>query len=264
MTKRIAFLESKLTKSKSEEEMERKAADAQTKLAETRELELNALNRRKTTATADTERLRSELAALEEQNLAMRTSISQAETLSQLILRTENEVAAEREETAQLAKDLLELETQNSIKVQELIDLKLTVCDLSDQLDRKKKTLRLHGYNGLNANGIEIKIVDGGSNLKKPLSRNNSSAVSPKRTPARSAPDSPGTLDGSRNSKRSSNSSNTNSDRLLDQPISIIRGLGFPSQVQPSLSPSGIESGRHIAVKFERNPSLAPVECLDY
>eukprot|EP01036_Dinobryon_divergens_P024858 gene24858-33346_t len=261
---RIAFLEARLLQSEEEVLRERQSAESQLAVAKRKEEELNSSSpihkSRSSIVTGDIVQLQSEVAALKEQKFALQTSLSQAETLSQLVLRLENQVAADRDDTSRLAVTVAELEEHNAAKISELIELKLSVCDLADKVERKKKTLRSLATNAASTRKMKpdnitvYNSAKGGTKGSKLSSKERVSIESP-------------SLDGSRSSKLSNYSSGSgNSDQ---NPLSLMQNLTL-SQLggqgaQGSLSSiRRIDSGRHIAVRFERSPTIASVESIEY
>jgi hypothetical protein len=270
---RIAFLETRLLQSEEEVIRERQSADSQLTAAKRKEEELKTVQNscsspihksRSSIVTGDIGHLQSEVAALKEQKFALQTSLSQAETLSQLVLRLENQVTVYRDDTSQLAVTVAELEAQNAAKISELIELKLSVCDLADKVERKKKTLRSLATNAASIRKMKpdnisaFNSAKGGTKGSKLSNKERMSIESP-------------SLDGSRSSKLSnyssgSGNSNSNSDQ---NPLSLMQNLTLAhlggQGAQGSLSSiRRIDSGRHIAVRFERSPTIASIDSIEY
>lgn len=270
---RVAFLETRLLQSEEEVAHERKSADAQLAAAKRKEEELKALQnssspiQKSRSSVEDVGQLQAELAALKEQMVSLQISISQAETLSQLVLRLENQVAAHRDDNPRLAVAVAELEEQNAAKISELIELKLSVCDLADKVERKKKILRSLATN---AASTTRRVRQDNSAAANSAAKGSSSKLSKLSSKERMSIESP-SMDGSRSSKLSnyssgSGNSNSNSDQ---NPLSLMQNLtlshlgGQGAQGLPS-SVRRMDSGRHIAVRFERSPTIASVESLEY
>ena len=263
---RITFLETRLLLSEEEVVREQKAAESQLTAAKRKEEELKALQNsssqiHKSRATmGDFGQLQAQLVALKEQKNALQTSITQAETLSQLVLRQENEIAVHRGDVARLAVAVTELEEQNAVKISELIELKLSVCDLADKLERKKKVFR-----SLTTNSASTRKLKQGNTFSSTSSRGNSNKMSKLSSKERMSIESP-SMDGSRTSKLSNHSSGSgNSDQ---NPLSLMHNLSLShlgQESQGSLSSiRRVDNGRHISVRFERSPTIASVESLEY
>lgn len=273
MAAKIAALEQRLILSGEIVAKERDQADKSVAVAESKEKLLKStmltLSLSLPSSTIDIESLRADVVRMEAERQSLLVRIATATAAEQETERRQSEVNVLRRDLQQLSSERQNLGEQNELKVKELIDLKLAICDLSDQVDRAKKAVRMqqktpsaasqqrqpaqkerdrrkNGNSSSRGNSVSDEGEDGKSEVQSSLSDGSASKVS---------------------IPYSSLSSNHGKDlRFLPSTGSPngftgFAGVGMPHS--PHFGSSAAINGKRINVRFERSPTLG-IDAQDY
>mmetsp|Transcript_27467 Transcript_27467/g.37748 ORF Transcript_27467/g.37748 Transcript_27467/m.37748 type:complete len:590 (+) Transcript_27467:13-1782(+) len=235
MEAKIAALEEKLLETEAVVRSERLAADRECEAADSKERQLaketaSQKNVRNNSSNQQMlERLREEVAALSRHNTNLLNEQQQLETCSQTVRAHQQAVDVLSEEVSGLQSQLADLEAVNASKVQELIELKLAVCELNDKVDRTKNAARrLMAASG-----------KGSNNKVKTESIGSMSSISQLS-----------------DEKRGGGTSEVGQDDITGL-LNFKLGLGSGLASKP-------EMGRRIAVRFERSATVSSVDSYEY
>jgi len=216
------------------------AADRECDVADSKEKQLarEAANQKLTISSNSIsnqqllERLRDEVSALSRHNTLLMNEQQQLESCSQTVRTHQSAVEVLTDEVGGLQSQLLDWEALNASKVQELIELKLAVCELSDKVDRTKNAARrlLAASGKSSSNGMRKGSLGSVSSLSQ--------------------------LSDDRRSKGGSSNNEVGQNEVTGL-LNFKLGLGTVLTPKP-------ESGRRIAVRFERSTTVTSVDSYEY